>query len=202
MLALCRDRAEREGLAPNLYAQASHELDLPRSYRTIYVCGSFGIGGNAEHDRIALRRVYEHLEPGGVLILDQEMPYADTDGWRSWSRWTKEGRRGMPEAFDDPGWRAGSDGTEYRLASRLVDVDPLAQRQTMEMRASMRRGDEIVEEQTLAIALTLYTARHIELLLTTTGFTDLELRDGYSDAAASPDTDTVVFLARKPEASA
>jgi SAM-dependent methyltransferase len=45
MLALCRDRAEREGLSPNLYQQAMHELDLPRRYRAIYVCGGFGSAG-------------------------------------------------------------------------------------------------------------------------------------------------------------
>src|ERR687884_121833 len=32
MLALCRARAEREGLTPRLYRQALHELDLPRRY--------------------------------------------------------------------------------------------------------------------------------------------------------------------------
>ena len=30
MLAHCRAAAERDGLAPSLYAQAIHELDLPR----------------------------------------------------------------------------------------------------------------------------------------------------------------------------
>ena len=44
MLAHCREKAAKEGFSPNLYAQAMHELDLPRRYRSIYVCGSFGIG--------------------------------------------------------------------------------------------------------------------------------------------------------------
>ena len=35
MLAQCQERAKREGLSPRLYAQAMHELDLPRRYRTI-----------------------------------------------------------------------------------------------------------------------------------------------------------------------
>ena len=30
MLAYCREAAEREGLQTNIYAQAMHELDLPR----------------------------------------------------------------------------------------------------------------------------------------------------------------------------
>src|SRR5262249_29922871 len=56
MLALCRERAAREGLAPRLYAQVMHELDLPRRYRTIYMCGSFGLGGDRAQDWEALRR--------------------------------------------------------------------------------------------------------------------------------------------------
>src|ERR1051325_4801737 len=50
MLALCRDKAAREGFSPNLYQQAMHELDLPRKYKTIYLCGSFGLGGDHKWD--------------------------------------------------------------------------------------------------------------------------------------------------------
>ena len=64
MLALCRERAEAEGLSPNLYAPAMHELRLPRTYKTILVCGGFGLGGNREQSFESLRRLYEHLEPG------------------------------------------------------------------------------------------------------------------------------------------
>jgi hypothetical protein len=34
----------------------------------------------------ALRRMYEHLEPGGTLILDHEVPYNDADNWLNWTR--------------------------------------------------------------------------------------------------------------------
>jgi SAM-dependent methyltransferase len=195
MLALCRERAEREGLTPNLYAQASHELDLPRSYRTIYMCGSFGIGGNRDHDREALRRLYDHLEPGGLLILDHELAYTDAEGW---GYWTKEGRQALPGEWDERGWRPGTDGTEYRLRMRTVDVDPLAQRLTMEMQASMRGGDEVIEDEPLVLAMTLYTANHIELMLRVAGFEDIELRADWTEAEPTRDTATVVFLARKP----
>ena len=39
MLARCRERAETEGLSPNLFAQAMHELELPRSEETTTVTG-------------------------------------------------------------------------------------------------------------------------------------------------------------------
>jgi hypothetical protein len=81
---------------------------------------------------------------------------------------------------------------------RVVDVDPLAQRFTMEMHASMRRGGEIVEDETLVLAMTSYTANHIELMLRVAGFEDVELRADWTHAEPTRDTSTVVFLARKP----
>jgi ubiquinone/menaquinone biosynthesis C-methylase UbiE len=197
MLSLCRERAEHEGLAPNLYAQATHQLDLPRTYRTIVMCGSFGIGGNPDHDREALRRLYRHLEPGGLLIVDEEMPYADATAW---SYWTKEGRRSLPESFEEPTWTRASDGTEYALASRVVDVDPLEQRLAMEMKGSMRRGGEVIEDEPRAIEITLYTAKHVEMLLESAGFHDVARRGEWTNAAPTAETRTVVFLARKPGA--
>src|SRR3954470_16185996 len=74
MLALCRESASREGLAPRLYPQALHQLDLPRRYSTIFSCGSFGLGGDRQSDLEALRRFYHYLEPGGVLAFDNEPP--------------------------------------------------------------------------------------------------------------------------------
>ena len=70
MLPLCSERADQEGLAPNLYTQPLHNLDLPRRYRTIFACGSFGIGGSREHDAQALERLHAHLAPEGLLVLD------------------------------------------------------------------------------------------------------------------------------------
>ena len=45
MVERCRQRLQRDGLATSLHVQAMHELVLPRRYRTILVCGSFGLGG-------------------------------------------------------------------------------------------------------------------------------------------------------------
>jgi SAM-dependent methyltransferase len=115
MLALCRERAERRGLTPDLYAQAMHELELPRRYRTIYVCGGFGLGGRREHDVEALRRFHDHLEPGGTLVLDNEAPYA-CGHWRYW----RKGERGaLPGPWPEtggPASRGGRSGVRAALA--------------------------------------------------------------------------------------
>jgi SAM-dependent methyltransferase len=199
MLALCRERAEREGLEPpSLYAQAMHELDMPRRYRTIVLCGGFGLGGHREHDAESLRRLYEHLEPGGLLVLDNEVPYASrTMPW--WKYWLREGRSELPRAWRDEGERrVALDGVEYELRSRVVDFDALLQRITLEMRATMRRDGELLAEDEQVLAMTLYFTHEIVLMLEQTGFVDVELRAGYTDAAPTRDDDFVVFIAKKP----
>ena len=196
MLALCSERAEREGLAaPGLYAQAMHELDIPRRYRTIVVCGGFGLGGYREHDVEGLRRVFEHLEPGGTLVLDNEVPYSAV----GWKYWAKEERVELPQPWRESGdRRTTADGSEIELRSRIVGVDPLAQRVTLELRASLWRGDELVAEEEHVLRMTDYFTHEVELLLEQTGFVDVELRAGYEDRPPTGDDDFVVFIARKP----
>lgn len=197
MLALARERAVREGLAPpNLYAQAMHELDLPRRYQTILVCGGFGLGGLREHDVEGLRRLYEQLEPGGVLVLDNEVPYADSHLWKYW---VEEERPTLPRPWRDEGdRRTAADGTEYELRSRAVAFDPLAQRATLEMRAAILREGERIFEEDHVIQMTLYFTHELLLMLERAGFVDIELRAGYEDRPPTADDDFVVFIAKKP----
>jgi SAM-dependent methyltransferase len=197
MLALCRERAERAGLSPSLFAQAVHELDLPRRYRTVVFCGGFGLGGSRDQDVEGLRRLYEHLEPGGTLVLDNEVPYADA---HMWPRWTREGRRELPRPWRSPGdRRPGSDGAEYALSSRIVDLDPLSQHATVEMRAWMWREGELLAEEEHVLELNMYFTHEVCLLLEQAGFVDVELRAGYEDRPPTSDDDFVVLVARKPE---
>jgi SAM-dependent methyltransferase len=116
MVALCREKAARDGLSPTLFVQPMHELDPPRSYKTIFVCGAFGLGSIREQDIEALMRFHKYLEPGGTLLLDIEVPYADTRLWRYWLR---EDRDTLPEPPEPPRERRrASDGAEYALRSR------------------------------------------------------------------------------------
>ena len=197
MLALARDRAVREELAaPSLYAQALHELELPRAYRTIVLCGGFGLGGHRDHDVEGLRRLYAHLEPGGVLVLDNETPYAQSFLWRYRS---KDDRRELPGQYRDRGdRRVTSDGTELELRSRVLEVDPLAQRVVIEMRAGLWEDNELAAEEEHTLSMTLYFTHEVVLMLERAGFVDIDLRAGYEDRPPTADDDFVVFIARKP----
>jgi SAM-dependent methyltransferase len=195
MIALCREKAMREGLSPNLYVQPMHELDLPRRYKTIFVCGAFGLGSNRAQDLQALQRFYEHLEPGGTLLLDSEVPYADTQQWRYW---LKDGRASLPEAMRPPGERKlASDGAEYALRSRIVELDPLSQRVTLEMHAERWRDGALESEEDHRLDIGLYFKNELLLMLERTGFANIVVHGAHTEREPTSDDDFLVFVAKK-----
>jgi SAM-dependent methyltransferase len=194
MLAWCRSRASQQGLAPRLYRQAMHELDLPRSYRTVYVCGGFGIGGNRGHDQAALRRFRDHLHPGGALVMDTHLPYADVG---TWQYWLKDNRRALPEPPPSPRPRAAADGSDLDLSARVLDVDPLAQVITREMRARRWRGGHLEADERHTLKETLYFRYELLMMLHQAGFGPIAVEGGYEHAPPARDTDILVFIAHK-----
>jgi SAM-dependent methyltransferase len=195
MIALCREQAARDGLTPTLFVQPMHELAPPRRYRTIYVCGAFGLGSTWEQDREALRRFHEHLEPGGTLVLDNEVPYSDP---KRWAQWTRQGRAELPEAAPPPRERRrGSDGAEYELRSRGLALDPLDQTLTLAMHALMWRDGEPVAEEEHEISIRHYFRNELVLMLEQAGFDDVLVEGNHNGRPATPDDEFLVFVASK-----
>jgi SAM-dependent methyltransferase len=197
MVAHCREQAEREGLSPTLFVQPMHELDPPRTYRTIFVCGGFGLGSDREQDVQALGRFFENLEPGGTLVLDNENPYSSGYPWRAWRKSERAELPRPPEPLEAAERRRGSDGAEYALQSRLMDVDPLEQFATYEMRAGMWRDGELVREEEHALRINFYFVEELVLLLERAGFTEIVVHGGHREEPATRDDDFVVFVAKK-----
>ena len=195
MIALCREKAEREGLSPNLYVQPMHELDLPRRYKTIFVCGAFGLGSNRDQDVRALKCFHEYLEPGGTLLLDSEVPYADT---RQWKFWLKDERALLPEAVQPAGERRrASDGADYALRSRIVELDPLAQHVTLEIHAERWRNGTLELEEDRTLNIGLYFRNELLLMLERIGFRNIVVYGEHSEVAPTSNDDFLVFVATK-----
>jgi SAM-dependent methyltransferase len=70
MLARCREKAAKLGLQPALYVGWMETLDLPRRYRTIIVPSStFQLLPTQDAAETVIKRLYQHLEQGGVLVI-------------------------------------------------------------------------------------------------------------------------------------
>jgi len=199
MIALCRERARSEGLEPRLFVQPLHELDPPRRYATVVACGVFGLGSTRAQDQEALRRLHAALEPGGTLLLDNEVPYANA---RLWRRWTKDERADLPQPWTEPepgkdGRRRTADGAELALRSRVVHVDPLDQTAWLELRAIKWRDGEVVAEEVHPLSMRAYFRDELLLMLANAGFEDAEVRGGYNDEAPTADHDSLVYIAQR-----
>jgi len=195
MVQHCRAKAAGEGLSPVLFVQAMHELDPPRTYRTVFVCGAFGLGSTRAQDVEALSRLHDALQPGGTLLLDIEVPYADTKQWRYW---TSEGRRALPEELPPPRERRlASDGGEYTLRARVLDLDPLEQRVTLGMHAERWRDGELEADEDRTLTINLYFRNELLLLLERAGFADVRIEGDHNDLPPTPDDEFLVFVATK-----
>jgi SAM-dependent methyltransferase len=198
MVAHAREAADRAGYSPNLAAQPMHELELPRRYRTIFMVGAFGIGGNRDNEREALVRAHRHLEPGGALLINHELPYEEFQG-EQWALWQPERRAELPRPWPESGGRkTTADGDEIELIVRTAELDPLAQRVTYEMRARLWRQGTVVQEETSRLHNSVYFAQEIATLLRATGFEGISIEGGYTGRPATPGDGVVMFVARKP----
>jgi hypothetical protein len=194
MVALCREKAEREGLTPNLYVQAMHELQLPRTYETIYVCGAFGLGSTRDRDLEALHRFHDHLRPTGTLLLDIQVPYSSVSQWKYW---LKGERSSLPTEYlpDEP--KRASDGADYALRSRIVELDPLSQYAMLEIHAEMWRDGVLESEENHRLNICLYFKNELLLMFERAGFADVVVHGEHREAAPTSDDDFLVFVARK-----
>lgn len=194
MLERCRTRAAAAGHSPALLHQALHQLDPPRRYRTIVVCGVFGLGSTRAEDEQALQRCNAALEPGGMLLLDNEAPYADA---RMWARWTGAGRAALPGQFPEEGMRrAAADGSTLELRTRVLSIDPLDQRADMEICAHRLRGGDVVATETHRLSMRMYLRDELVLMLERAGFTGVEVTGGYDGGPPTADHEFLVYAAR------
>jgi SAM-dependent methyltransferase len=195
MLALCRASAAKQGLTPNLFRQALHELDLPRSYETVFVCGSFGLGGQRSQDQQALGAIQRHLNPGGKLVFDISLPYADAQDWRLW---LPEIRAQLPQPWPGDGRRKrAANGDEIEIRTRASAFDPLQQVVTWQIRATLLQDGREVSREEHTLRAVLYFRNELVDMLMHAGFGEIAVLDGYSDAPAKAESTTLTFVAAR-----
>ena len=195
MLRWCGTVARREGFSPNLYCQALHELDVPRRYRTIYLCGVFGIGAERSQDEEGLNRVLEHLEPGGAVVINHYMGWHDAKAWQ----YVLPGSRAqLPEPMPEP-WpaRPASDGSALRLRARVVEFDPVAPSLTREMLAESFRDDVLEKQEVFRLRENIYFPNELVLLLERTGFRDVTVHNDHPASTFAPEGCIYTIVGRR-----
>jgi ubiquinone/menaquinone biosynthesis C-methylase UbiE len=175
MLALCREKAGKLGLQPNLYRQTMQDLDLPRKYRTIIVpSSSFQLLVDPADAAEAMRRFYDHLEPGGTLAMPFMILWSESDDQEvfdregdllSYKEWKVLGEATRPE-----------DGVRVRRWGH-ARFDIANQLEHTEDRYELLRGGEVIatEHHSRSPATRWYTQQQAVDLYRQAGFTGIHV---------------------------
>ena len=80
---------------------------------------------------------------------------------------------------------------------RLVDFDPLEQLITNQLRVELWESGELVSEEEHTLKMHMYFKHELLMMLEKVGFGDITVQGDYTEVEATPEHNTLVFIASK-----
>ena len=203
MLDWCQKKLDSEDLKTQLHAQAMHQLDLPRRYQTIVICGSFGLGGTRDHDLEGLRRIRAHLRPEGRLILDHHIPERSASqgelaaGLSAPAADKSTGRRSLQPWPEHGDHRRAADGSDLDLRVRLRNFNLATGIATREICVRQFIDDREVATETYEIDICVYSIDALRGLLESAGFSEIRITGGLEERPVHEGDSLCVFHATR-----
>lgn len=184
IIALCRENADRKGLAPDLYIQSMTELDLPRKYRTILVASSsLQLLLDPALPPQAMKRFYEHVEPGGALVAPFMTLWTEGDPLEN--EFTREATREDGATVRRSGWSRFNPDTQMEDTRDLWQV--------------IKDGDVIETElHEQAPATRSYVQAEAVALFEQAGFKDIRVFSRFTFEPVKPDDQIFSVLGIRP----
>lgn len=185
MLRICRDKAAAlcVDVTGRLFEQRMEKIELPRRYRTIFVpSSSFQLLTDEDIARQAMRRFFEHLTQGGVLvmsIMSKLWSGKHPPPQMEWSDWYRAAEAQRPQD--------GATVTRWIRAR----YDHERQLEHEENRYELVLDGEIITSETYSRspAVRWYSQEKIATLFAEGGFADVRLTSGFTeDGATESDT--------------
>jgi SAM-dependent methyltransferase len=183
MLDRCRARAAEAGFAPDLSRQRYEDFAYDRRFGAILIpVGSFTLIDDFAVAVGVLRRFHDHLEPGGVLVIDlQGLNFLASTQAKDRRRWT------------------APNGDLLTLEGDRVVTDWLRQRAEMSYRYERWRDHTLVETQIDVMAQRYWGLDEFRLALEAAGFADVTVTGGYDRSRGPRQADRVwTFEAARP----
>jgi SAM-dependent methyltransferase len=164
MLAVCQQSCAERGLSAHLVEADLQSLSLPERYEAILIPGgSFMLMEDRQVSLNVLKRLYEHLQPGGRLLLDYFLP--DTN--------FQLGSLGAPATFSLP------DGDIITMEKTLVEADLYLQHKVTYLKYEKWRNGALLQTELQRLAMRWYGVEEFKLILESVGFTDVALSADY-----------------------
>ncbi|MBP1994327.1 class I SAM-dependent methyltransferase [Paenibacillus eucommiae] len=162
MLDSCRKRCEERGFKPNLYEGKLQDFSLPFNYEAIIIpTGSFCLIEKREDSLEALKCFYNHLVPGGRLIVDLELP----NGWKTGEITTS--------TFSLP------NGDGITMESKSIEMDWLNQFTVSYIKYEKWRQGKLIHTELQRFAMRWYGIEEFRLILQNIGFSEIRCYSDY-----------------------
>ena len=156
MLASCARHCAARGLAPALRQARFQDFGYEHDFAAILVpVGTFTLLDDFAEALAVLKRFFDHLRPGGRLLIDL-MPLGYL----------------VSEQPDIRTWTTPS-GDVLRIEGRAVEIDLVRQRRVTHDRYERWRDGRLVETEREVMAFRLWGLKEFELALAAGGFTDI-----------------------------
>ena len=179
MLERCRARCAERGFWPDLGQQRFEDFRYDRRFGAILVpVGTFTLIDDVAMAQSVLRRFRDHLEPGGIVVLDiQPLSFlAHTGDDRR--RWTAE------------------NGDLLTVEGIRTATDWLTQRREAMLRYERWRDNRLVETHMEPMAQRYWGLEEFRLVLESTGFSQVSVVADYKrDRSPRATTRTLTFEA-------
>lgn len=177
MLDACAREAQERELTPVLYEGTLETLDLPHSYEAIIIPGgSFALIEERQASIAVLRRLHDHLEPGGRLILDLSLP----------------GAPDASSAFSGTSSFTLKDGSLITMETKTAQFDFFTQCHVLFIKYEKWRDGSLIQTELQRLPLRWYGVEEFKMVLKEIGFSDVEVTADYS--GKEPDASSRVFL--------
>lgn len=162
MLASCQKRCEERNVKPMLYQGELQNFALPHKYDAIIIpTGSFCLIENREDSINALKCFYEHLNPGGRVIIDLILPERMEIGTISTSTFT------FPS------------GDVITVEDKLVEFNMIHQYSVSYLKYEKWREGALIQSELQRFALRWYGNEEFKLVLESIGFSDIVCSTDY-----------------------
>lgn len=185
MLAICQRKAEDLGLKPKLYKQYIEEMEIPRKYQTILVpSSSLQLIIEPESVEQAMKRLNDHLLPGGVLVASIMTLWKDGEPLES---------QGEKTAVREV------DGVKFRRVVRSR-FDPTGECEHTEDLYQKFVGDKAIAEELhqRSPATRSYSQSQVKELFEKAGFQNIQLLSEFTFEAAKLEDRLFVIIGQKP----
>lgn len=171
MLESCSERCRQLNVKTNLFNQSLQNLSLPHKYGLIFIAiGSFQLIEDRSHVFAVLHNLYNHLLPGGSLLLETFIPWdaikdcIHGDRVHSTSTMYFEKKEILPDSSEI-------------INKGKVTTYPAEQLGISESRYTKVLNKNIIETEDERLAVRWYHRYEMELLLQKIGFTRIQLWD-------------------------